>query len=168
MHAESKNRLEKKAIVNEIKNKFNTIEGFYIAEYRGLSVAQMTDLRFKAQDLGVDIKVYKNRLVKQVTSKSYTDLDEYLVGPNIFVFAQENAIAGAKLLKSFAKDNPDLVIKAGIYENKVIDAQGVLDVAGLPTYEEALTILANSLLSPLKQVALSFKLLADENKLPAE
>lgn len=165
MHTESKNFLEKKQVVNEIHNKLVKSEALYLAEYRGLTVAQMTKLRFQAQKVNVDLKVYKNRLFKLARQSKHTDLDQYLSGPNIFVFSNDNAIAGAKLLSKFAKRNPALILKAGIYENEVIDAKGVEAVAKLPTYEEALTILAGSLQGALRQVALSFKLLVDENKL---
>ncbi|OYD26933.1 LSU ribosomal protein L10P [Mycoplasma testudineum] len=167
MNTESKNRLEKKQIVNEIKNKMAAAQSVFLAEYRGLSVAQMSELRDKAIDMGVELKVFKNRLIKIAKSNKHSELDKYLTGPNIFVFSNENPVNGAKLLKEFAKDNKNLVIKAGIYEGAVVDQKGVLAVADLPSYEEALTMLASSLLGPLRQVSLSLKLIADENKLPA-
>lgn len=166
MHTQSKNFLEKKQVVNEIKNKISHSQAIYLAEYRGLTVAQVTKLRFQAAEMGVDLKVYKNRLFKIATTKDHPDLDNYLTGPNVFIFSNESPVAGAKLIYNFAKKNPALTLKAGIYENQVIDAAGVKAVAKLPTYEEALTILASSLLGALRQVALSFKLLVDENKLP--
>ncbi|MDZ7293249.1 50S ribosomal protein L10 [Mycoplasmopsis pulmonis] len=166
MHIESKNRQIKKDIVVEITKKINDSQSLFLAEYRGLTVAKLLNLRKEAKKHNVEIKVYKNRLVKLATQKlGHSDLDKFLVGPNLFVFSNELGMDGAKVLAEFAKKNKKLVLKAGIFDGKVVDAAGVKAVAELPTYEEALTILASSLLGPLRQISLSFKLLVDENKL---
>lgn len=164
---ESAFRLAKKDTVKEIQNKLESSQALVIAEYRGLSVAELTSLRQEAKKEGIDIKVYKNRLFK-IAAKNHgiNNLDQHLVGPNIFAFGTTDALIAAKVLVKFSKENKLLVPKAGIFEGKVIDAKGVQEVASLPNYEEALTILARSLMSPLQQLSLSLKMFSEkeENK----
>lgn len=159
--SESKFKAAKKVVVSEIVNKINDTEAIAIAEYRGLSVAELQELRKEARKLGVEIKVYKNRLVKIAAEEcGLGDLADHLVGPNIFAFSPDG-MSAAKLLVSFAKKHKLMVIKAGTFEGKVIDAAGVKEVATLPTYEEALGILARAMISPLQQMSLSLKLVSE-------
>nr|WP_318032925.1 50S ribosomal protein L10 [Mycoplasmopsis cynos] len=106
--------------------------------------------------------IYKNRLFKiAAANNGLADLSEYLVGPNIFLFSENDGMVAAKLLSSFAKKHKIMVIKAGTYEGKVLDANGVKEVATLPTYEEALAILARSMMSPLQQLGLALKMYSE-------
>lgn len=160
--AESKLRIAKRQVVNEIKDKINASQAIAFAEYRGLTVEELLNLRREAKKVGVEIKVYKNRLFKlAVEDLGINGLENHLVGPNIFAFSHNDAMSAAKLLVNFAKDNKIMVIKAGTYEGKVIDAKGVNEVAALPSYEEALGILARSMMAPLQQVSLSLKLISE-------
>ncbi|UUD35557.1 50S ribosomal protein L10 [Mycoplasmopsis caviae] len=164
---ESAFRLAKMDTVKEIQSKLESSQALVIAEYRGLSVAELTALRQLAKKEGIDIKVYKNRLFKiAAKNQGINDLEQHLVGPNIFAFGTADALVATKVLVKFAKENKLLVPKAGIFEGKVIDAKGVAEVASLPNYEEALTILARSLMAPLQQLSLSLKLFSEkeENK----
>lgn len=165
--AQSKFRLIKQDTVKEIGKKITNSQAFVIAEYRGLNVSKIQELRKVAKASGVEIKVYKNRLFRLASQAAkLNDLDQYLVGPSIFAFSLNDGMSAAKVLVEFAKKNKLLVIKAGTYENKVIDAAGVKMVASLPTYEESLDILARSMIAPLQQLSLSLKLIVDEGKLP--
>ncbi|QSB07828.1 50S ribosomal protein L10 [Mycoplasma tauri] len=158
----SKNRLAKIETVREISEKIQSSKGLIIAEYRGLTVAELKNLRVEAKKAGIEIKVYKNRLFKLAAREVGYDLDEYLVGPNLFAFSNLEDNAAAKVLVNFAKTNKLLLPKAGIFENQVIDTKTVAEVASLPNYEEALTILARSLMSPLQQLSLSLKLFSEK------
>nr|WP_318027867.1 50S ribosomal protein L10 [Mycoplasmopsis bovis] len=91
---ETANRLAKIETVEEISQKISTAKGFVVAEYRGLTVADLKNLRVSAKKLGIEVKVYKNRLFKLAAKKAGYDLDEHLVGPNLFVFSnlEDNAI----------------------------------------------------------------------------
>lgn len=157
----------KEVKVKEISKELAKASSLVIAEYRGLTVTQLETLRKEAKSQGIKVKVYKNRLFKHsILAANYGDLVPSLVGPNIFLFGGENDLAPAKLVQKFAKLHPQIVvIKAGIYEKAVVDAEEVKRIASLPSYEEALTILANSLLTPLKQLGLGMKMLVDENKI---
>ncbi|QZE12583.1 50S ribosomal protein L10 [Mycoplasma sp. Ms02] len=160
--SESKLKLAKREVVSEIKSKIQGSEALAFAEYRGLTVSKLSELRKVAKEHGVEIKVYKNRLFKIAASElGYEDLADHLVGPNIFAFSNQDAMSAAKVLVNFAKDNKIMVIKAGTHEGKVVDAQGVMEVATLPTYEEALAILGRSLMSPLQMLSLSLKLVSE-------
>lgn len=160
--SESKFKLAKREVVQEITAKIKNSQAIAFAEYRGLTVSELELFRNEASKLGLEVKVYKNRLFKLAAQATgFADLDEYLVGPNIFVFSNQDGMSAAKLLASFAKKHKLMVIKAGTFEGKVINAQGVKDVATLPTYEEALTILARSMISPLQQLGLSLKMYSE-------
>ncbi|WP_027334153.1 50S ribosomal protein L10 [Mycoplasma elephantis] len=164
--ADSKFRLIKKEIVEDITKKISNSHGLVVAQYIGLKVSELQTLRREAKKHGVEIKVYKNRLFKLAAdSLKLNDLDQYLVGSSIFAFSNNDDMSAAKVLSAFAKNNKLFVIKAGVYEGKVIDADGVKMVASLPTYEESLAILGRSLLAPLQQISIGLKMLVDENKL---
>ncbi|WP_406614649.1 50S ribosomal protein L10 [Mycoplasma corogypsi] len=160
--SESKFKAEKREVVAEIVEKIQTSQALALGEYRGLTVSELQELRKEAKKLGVEIKVYKNRLVKIAAEQCGIDgLGAHLVGPNIFAFSQNDGMSAAKLLVGFAKKHKLMVVKAGTYEGNVVDAAGVHSVATLPTYEEALAILARSMMSPLQQMSLSLKLVSE-------
>ncbi|MFV8470432.1 50S ribosomal protein L10 [Mycoplasma sp. AA7A] len=160
--SESKLKAAKKEVVLEIVDKIKSSQAVAFAEYRGLTVSELEEFRKEAKKLGVDIKVYKNRLFKLAANETgIGELADYLVGPNIFAFSNNDDMSAAKLLTKFAKLHKLMVVKAGTFEGKVIDAKGVSEVATLPTYEEALGILARSMMAPLQQISLSLKLVSE-------
>ncbi|UVD81480.1 50S ribosomal protein L10 [Mycoplasma iguanae] len=156
---------EKKVV--EISSILKNASSLVIAEYRGLKVSEIEALRQELKNNGTKAKVYKNRLVKLAVDqqKDLEKLKSFLIGPNIFVFGAEDDLAPAKIVAKFAKKHPHIVIKGGIYENAVVNAEEVQKIATLPSYEEALTILASSLLSPIRQIGVGLKMLVDENKI---
>lgn len=161
----SANKLAKKSLVKEIEEKIKSSQAIALAEYKGLSVAELKQLRIEAKKMDVEIKVFKNRLFKLAIKNANIDgLDDFLVGQNIFAFSKNDDLSAAKLLSKFAKDNKMLVIKAGTYEGKAIDAKGIEAIAALPTYSEALTILARSMMAPLQQLSLSLKLYSEKEE----
>ncbi|WP_429995289.1 50S ribosomal protein L10, partial [Mycoplasmopsis bovis] len=95
-------RLAKIETVEEISQKISTAKGFVVAEYRGLTVTDLKNLRVSAKKLGIEVKVYKNRLFKLAAKKAGYDLDKHLVGPNLFVFSNLEDNAAAKVLVKFA------------------------------------------------------------------
>lgn len=160
---ESSLKLAKKVTVSEITNKISSAKAIAFAEYRGLTVAQLKEMRVEAKKVGVELKVYKNRLFKLATDKLGYDLSSFLVGANIFAFSNDDNMSAAKLLVKFAKKHKEfLVLKAGTFEGKVVDTQELKKVAALPSYEEALTILARSLMAPLQQLSLGLKLVSEQ------
>lgn len=162
---ESANKKAKKDLAKIIESKIKDAKSVVIAEYRGLTVAELLQLRREAKKQGIEIKVFKNRIFKiAAKAAGYKDFENNLVGPNLFAFSNQNDIVAAKVLVKFAKDNKLLVPKIAIYEGKIVDAKAIQEIATLPTYEEALTILARSLMAPLQQLSLSLKLFSEKNE----
>lgn len=121
---ESSLKLAKKVTVSEITNKISSAKAIAFAEYRGLTVAQLKEMRVEAKKVGVELKVYKNRLFKLATDKLGYDLSSFLVGANIFAFSNDDDMSAAKLLVKFAKKHKEFVVlKAGTFEGKVVDTQ---------------------------------------------
>jgi large subunit ribosomal protein L10 len=155
----------KKDLVGEIKDNLKNSKSLVIAEYHGLTVGQIEQLRTKLREKDVKIKVYKNRLFKIASMESGFNFENELVGPNIYAFGMSDEIAPAKIINNFAKENEALKIKAGIYENKVIFKDEVMQIAALPSFEEALELLARTLIAPLHQVSMGLKMSVDEGKI---
>lgn len=163
------NKKAKVAEVSEIKGKITKSQALVVVEYSGLTVKQLQNLRkeLKAQD--VELAVYKNRLFKLAAQESgLGELETNLVGQNAFAFGYSDDIAPAKILAKFAKDNEALKLKAGTFEGKVISASEVAKVATLPSYEEALTMLATQLISPVKFIGVGLHKLVEEGIIAAE
>lgn len=161
-------KLAKQAEVKKINSKIADAKALVIAEYAGLTVKEMQQLRQELKAKGVETKVYKNRLFKiAVREKGYSDLETSLTGPNLYAFGMEDDISPAKIIANFAKKHEALKMKAGIYENKVVDAEVLAEIASLPSWEEALTKLAMSLLSPIQQLGVGLNMIVKEDKLAA-
>lgn len=129
-------REEKALVVAELKEKFSSVQGAVVTDYRGLDVARVTKLRAKLREAGVEYKVIKNTLAKLAVQGSELEgLQEYLQGPTAVAFGYNDPVAAAKILSDFAKDNKELEIKAGIVEGKIVDLAGVKALAELPSRE---------------------------------
>ena len=153
----------------EISQKISKSQAVVVATYQGLTVKEIQALRKLAKEKNVEIKVYKNRLVKKaIENTEFSSLSSTLVGANMFAFSYSDYISAAKVLYEFGKKHKQVELVSGIIEQKVADKQMVTDVATLPTYEEALTILATSLQAPIRQIGIGLKMLVDENKIKAE
>ncbi|MDK2819950.1 MAG: 50S ribosomal protein L10 [Mycoplasmataceae bacterium] len=154
----------KKIVVKEIAEKIKKAQSVIVANYEGINVKQFQALRKAAKNEDVELKVYKNRLViKAIDGGEFKELSSKLVGANLYAFANSDPISAAKILATFAKKNKELELIAGIFEKKVINYDEVMEIALLPSYEEALTILAGSLQGAVRQVAVGLKMLVDEN-----
>lgn len=140
----------KKQVVAEVKEKLNSAHSVVITDFRGLTVAEATELRAKLREAGVEYKVLKNTLFKIAADDiGIEGFDQYLAGPNAFAFGLSDAVAPAKVLSEFAKTHKNLVIKAGYLEGKVIDMDGVKALADLPSREELLSKVLAGMQSPL-------------------
>lgn len=153
------NREMKLQQVAEIVSKLTHSKTMAIFEYKGLTVQDLRNLRKELKPLGIEVKVYKNRLFKiALDQTSFKSLKQCLTGPNIFVFGQQEENILAKKVFDFINQNikthPDLKIKGGIYEGSVIDAASFAEVAQLPSYEEAIGKLIMTLLNPLVNASL--------------
>lgn len=151
--------------VREIKNKISKSQAVVVATYQGLTVKEIQQLRKEAKAKNVEIKVYKNRLVKKAIESTETELAKTLIGPNLFAFSYSDYISAAKVLHEFGKKHKQIELISGIVENKFANKQEIMEIATLPSYEEALTILATSLQAPIRQIGVGLKMLIDENKI---
>lgn len=151
---------KKAKLVEDIAQRIKTSNGFVIAEYKKLTVSDLTELRNIAREKDVFIKVFKDSLVRRaVDSLKIQGLEQYLIEQNIYLFS-EDSLAPAKLVAEFAKKHPDLKLKAGIYEGNVLDTAGITEIASLPSKEELYSMFASSLIYPLRQFMLLTKEIA--------
>jgi len=140
---------EKKAVVEQVSNALSGSQAAVVAEYRGLTVEQMTNLRRAAREAGVYLQVVKNTLVRRaVKGSDFECLDEHLKGP-LALAASEDPVAVAKVLSMFAKDNELLAIKAGAMLGKPLSMDEIQALAKLPGREELLAKLVGTLQAPI-------------------
>ncbi len=131
-----------------------------MAEYRGVTVADMTKLRSDARSKGVSLSVLKNTLARRAVAGSSSEVAvDQMTGPLIYGFS-EDAVAAAKVVADFAKTNDKLVIRAGVYGGKSLDANGVKALASIPTKEVLLAQLCGLLMSPMSRTAVVLGALA--------
>jgi len=140
---------QKKAVVAEVSAQVAKAQAIIVAEYRGLEVGVMTDLRAKARKAGVYLRVMKNTLVRRaVKDTPFDKLTEKMVGPLVYGISSD-PVAGAKVLNDFAKANERFVIKAGGLPNSVISAKEVTALANMPGREQLLSTLLGTMQAPV-------------------
>ncbi|CAM5794196.1 MAG: 50S ribosomal protein L10 [Burkholderiales bacterium] len=156
----SLNRSEKEAVIKEVTDLAAKAQTLVMAEYRGVTVADMTKLRSSARSQGVALSVLKNTLARRaVAGSSFEVISEQMSGPLIYGFS-EDAVAAAKVVADFAKTNDKLVIRAGVYGGKSLDADGVKELASIPSKEVLLAQLCGLLMSPISRTAVVLGALA--------
>ena len=145
------NLAEKKAVVEEVAAKVAAAQAIVLAEYRGLEVGNMTELRRKARRSGVYLRVLKNTLARRaVKDTPFAKLADQMVGPLVYGISSD-PVATAKVMNEFAKGNDKFVIKAGAMPNAVISAKEVVALALLPSREELLAKLMGTMQAPIAQ-----------------
>ena len=156
----SLNRSEKEAVISEVTTLAAQAQTLVIAEYRGITVADMTKLRNQARSNGVSLSVLKNTLARRaVTGSSFEVVADQMTGPLIYGFSVD-AIAAAKVVAEFAKTNDKLVIRGGVYGGKALDANGVKQLASIPSKEVLLAQLCGLMKSPISRTAVVLGALA--------
>lgn len=151
----------KQELVNEIAGKIKDSQSTVVVEYRGLSVAEVTELRRNLRSENVDFKVYKNTMVERAVDEcGYSDIKDTLAGPNAFAFS-EDATAPARVLAAFAKKHKALVLKSGIVEGKVVGVDTLNELANLPNKEGMLSMLLSCLQSPVRSFACVVKAVSE-------
>ena len=144
----------KQPIVDEIKAQLDGAKSMVVVDYRGISVADVTELRKQCREAGVVYKVYKNTMVKRaVEGTEFEGVVKDLEGTNAFAISKDDATAPARILAKFAKTAPALEIKAGVVEGTFYDANGMKAIANVPSREELLSKLLGSLQSPITNLA---------------
>lgn len=149
------NRTEKQEAVKTFSEKVKKAKAFVLADYLGLTVSQMTNLRRKLHEQKSSIRVVKNRLFKRALKDlSIEGLDAYLKGPVAMAYSNEDPISPAKILVAFAKENDKLKIKAGFMDKKVLTVQMLNELAQLPSREILLAKLLGTMNAPATNFAL--------------
>lgn len=156
----SLNLNDKKAVVAEISAKVTTAQTIVVAEYRGIKVSHLTQLRAKARAQGVYLRVLKNTLARRaVEGTVFADLASEMTGPLIYSIS-EDAVAAAKVIYDFTKGNDKLVVKAGNYAGKSLDKAGVAALASIPSREVLLSQIVGMMQAPVSGFARGLAALA--------
>ena len=156
----SLNRSEKEAVIKDVADLAAKAQTLVMAEYRGITVAGMTELRSQARSGGVALTVVKNTLVRRaVAGSSFESVADQMTGPLIYGFS-EDAVAAARVVADFAKTNDKLVIRGGVYDGKALDVNGVKQLASIPSKEVLLSQLCGLLMSPIARTAVVLGALA--------
>ncbi len=143
---------QKKAVVAEVAEMANKALAAVAAEYRGLTVEEMTELRAQARESGVFLKVAKNTLVRRaVEGTDYECMQDSLTGPLLFAFSMEDPGAAARLVKDYSKDHDNLIAKLVAVGGELYDASELTRLASLPTYDQAIAMLMGVMKAPIEK-----------------
>ncbi len=158
----SLNRNEKAAVITDVAAQVARSQTLALAEYRGLTVEHLNNLRKQARDKGVYLHVLKNTLARRaVAGTPFEVAAESMVGPLIYGFS-EDAVAAAKVMSDFAKSNDKLVVKGGAYAGKALSADGVKALASIPSKEVLLAQLLGLMQSPVSRIARVLAAIAEQ------
>jgi large subunit ribosomal protein L10 len=146
--------LHKIAVVDEVRTRIADASASIVSEYRGLTVAELAELRSTLSAVGGDYRIFKNTLVRRaIDGGEYQPLSEYLSGPSALTFVQGDVSAVAKALKDFARSNPLLVIKGGLADGSLLSSSELSALADLPPRDVLLARIAGALAAPMQQLA---------------
>ncbi|MBQ8902321.1 MAG: 50S ribosomal protein L10 [Bacilli bacterium] len=152
---------EKKIIVSEIIDNVKNSESVILFQYQGLTVAEMSDLRNKLNEVGSNVKIYKNTLLKRALSELNINMDEFLEGPNAVLFG-ETLLEPIKIIAEFAKEHEKLNIRVGIISGDVASLDEIKEYASIPSREGLLTMLAGGMIQHVKDLSISLNLYAEQ------
>lgn len=152
---------EKKVIVSEIVDNIKNSESVILFQYQGLTVAEMTDLRNKLNEINSNIKVYKNTLLKRALDELNINMDEFLEGPNAILFGKE-LLEPIKVIADYAKEHDKLDIRVGIISGDVASIDTIREYASIPSREGLLTMLAGGMIQYVKDLSISLNLYAEK------
>jgi large subunit ribosomal protein L10 len=145
---------QKQAVVAEVSQVVVRAHSVVAAEYRGLSVEEMTDLRKKARESGVYLRVIKNTLAKRaVHGTDFECMQSGMVGPLVYAFSQEDPGSAARVIRDFGKDHENLVVKLVALSGQLLGPDALKRVADLPTRDEAISLLMAVMRAPLDKFA---------------
>src|SRR5271170_3486089 len=154
MATQNAQRAHKVEVVAEVKTRMGEATASIVSEYRGLSTAELAELRASLSAAGGDYRIFKNTLVRlAIDGGEYQPLSEYLSGPSALTFVQGDISAVAKALRDFSRANPLLVIKGGLADGSLLSSGDLAALADLPPREVLLARLAGALAAPMQQMA---------------
>jgi len=154
MATQNAQRAHKVEVVAEVKTRIGEATASIVSEYRGLTTAELAELRQSLSAVGGDYRIFKNTLVRlAIDGGDYQPLSEYLSGPSALTFVQGDVSAVAKALRDFSRANPLLVIKGGLADGSLLSSGDLAALADLPPREVLLARLAGALAAPMQQMA---------------
>ena len=146
--------IEKQAIIDEIKDKFERAESAVVIDYMGITVAQADAMRKKLREANVDYTVYKNTLVKRaIDGTDYAPMAEVLEGPSALAFSYDDATAPARVLNDAIKEFKKMEFKGGFVEGEYYDKEAIAQIASIPSREVLISKLMGSIQSPISSFA---------------
>jgi len=155
----------KKPVVEEISELLNGAATAVVVDYRGLTVAEDTELRKQLREAGVVYKVYKNTMINfAIKDTEFADLAQHLEGPTAIAVCKDDATAAARVLAKFAKTAEALEIKGGVVDGVYYDAAGIGQIASIPSREVLLSKLLGSMQSPVTNFTRVIKQIAEKNE----
>jgi len=164
----SLNRSEKEAVIHDVTGLAAKAQTLVLAQYRGITVADMTKLRASARSNGVSLSVLKNTLARRaVAGSGFEIVSDLMTGPLVYGFS-EDAVAAARVVADFAKTNDKLVIRGGAYGGKALDVNGVKQLASIPSKEVLLAQLLGLMQSPMSRLARVLAAIAEKNGAAAQ
>jgi len=152
---------EKKVIVSEIIDNIKNSESVILFQYQGLTVAEMSELRNKLNEINSTIKIYKNTLLKRALDELNLNMDDFLAGPNAVLFG-ETLLEPIKVIAEFAKAHEKLNIRVGIISGDVASLETINEYATIPSREGLLTMLAGGMIQYVKDLSISLNLYAEQ------
>ena len=159
----------KKPVVEEISELLNGAATAVVVDYRGLTVAEDTELRKQLREAGVVYKVYKNTMINfAIKDTEFADLAQHLEGPTAIAVCKDDATAAARVLAKFAKTAEALEIKGGVVDGVYYDAAGIGQIASIPSREVLISKLLGSMQSPITNFARVIKQIAEQNEEAAQ
>jgi len=152
---------QKEAVVKEIVERLDNSKTFLLLNYQGLTVSEIAELRNGLREVNSDIKVYKNTLMNLALKKKNIELNDYMSGPNAYLFA-DSIIEPIKVVSKFAKDHPALEIRVGYIDNEVVDTKVIGEYATIPSMEGLLTMVAGGLMEHVRNLSIGLNLYAEK------
>ena len=150
------NKEQKKNYINEMASNFENSKAVMVTHYQGLTMNQLDELRAKMREHKIIFKITKNRITKLALEKTKCkEFSNLFTGPSAVAFG-EDAIMSARILSNFAKDNENLKLIGGLMDNEILDQAGVLNVANLPTLDEARANIIGILSAPASKLVSIF------------
>ncbi|MGI6787500.1 MAG: 50S ribosomal protein L10 [Acholeplasmataceae bacterium] len=157
--------IKKKQQVQELANKFEEAKTIVAFDYPGLTVAQFTQLRVDLRKEGCEVAVIKNNISRRASETAgIGEFADKLTGAKALVMGYEDVVAPARIVYEFARANRVVKIQAGVVEGKVVDAQGIVELATLPSRDTMLTMLAAGMLGPVRDLAVGLNMLVEQGQ----
>ncbi len=143
-------RPDKVQVVEEVKERLSRVQGAVIADYRGLNVAEVTELRKQLREAGVEYKVLKNTLtIRAAREAGVENIIPLLTGPTAIAFGYDDPVVAAKIISDFSKDHKALEVKGGLLDGELLDIDGVKALADLPSREVLLGQVVRGMQAPI-------------------